>query len=558
MANSQSSYLNAAAAFDNVQGAQQFPTEKLSKEVGRINDLGGSTGFTKTTDLQKKQAESTDGGCGTSYTTATDPKNISVKHDVNGNFVEVATVNEQGDVQKKWLTSSGTSMTFAEDGSVIFTTSKREGDPNTGRFDCVSQGSTRMKIGESLIIVVENKNKVIAGKDAAKEGPAMSIVVYGNIDITSVSGELNVKGKNINLNAESELKLSAGSKISLLSGKGKGQNQKQKTSTGTKAAKVEYGGVSQGSTRMKIGESLIIVVENKNKVIAGKDAAKEGPAMSIVVYGNIDITSVSGELNVKGKNINLNAESELKLSAGSKISLLSGKGKGQNQKQKTSTGTKAAKVEYGGVIEMQSGDLVMSALTMRKTSSMDYTIVEAEGATLSTNKLANYGFQSPGSFTLDITGDLHEKIGGLKRTEILNKAPSTSTIFPGQKDGWLVSTEKVSGHSVNVKASQGGLNFETTKGDISLYTQKGGWIVSSGNAGAVAGIDVDKTGTDGKPLKLNPGVYLRGYKKDVYIDTTGSKLLIGLGDVSKGKISNGISISQPKLEIKNTTGIFLN
>jgi hypothetical protein len=452
MANSQSSYLNAAAAFDNVQGAQQFPTEKLSKEVGRINDLGGSTGFTKTTDLQKKQAESTDGGCGTSYTTATDPKNISVKHDVNGNFVEVATVNEQGDVQKKWLTSSGTSMTFAEDGSVIFTTSKREGDPNTGRFDCVSQGSTRMKIGESLIIVVENKNKVIAGKDAAKEGPAMSIVVYGNIDITSVSGELNVKGKNINLNAESELKLSAGSKISLLSGKGKGQNQKQKTSTGTKAAKVEY----------------------------------------------------------------------------------------------------------GGVIEMQSGDLVMSALTMRKTSSMDYTIVEAEGATLSTNKLANYGFQSPGSFTLDITGDLHEKIGGLKRTEILNKAPSTSTIFPGQKDGWLVSTEKVSGHSVNVKASQGGLNFETTKGDISLYTQKGGWIVSSGNAGAVAGIDVDKTGTDGKPLKLNPGVYLRGYKKDVYIDTTGSKLLIGLGDVSKGKISNGISISQPKLEIKNTTGIFLN
>ena len=452
MARSTSSYLNAAAAFDSERGAQKFSTEKLSKEVGRVNDLGGSTGFTSTTDLQKKQAESTDGGCGTSYTTATDPKNISVKHDVNGNFVEVATVNDQGDVQKKWLTSSGTSMTFAEDGSVIFTTSKRGGDPNTGRYECVSQGSTRMKIGESLIIVVENKNKVIAGKDASKEGPAMSIVVYGNIDITSVSGEMNVKAKNINLNAESELKLSAGSKISLLSGKGKGQNQKQSTPSGTKAAKVEY----------------------------------------------------------------------------------------------------------GGVIEMQSGDLVMNALTMRKTASMDYTIVEAEGATLSTNKLANYGFQSPGSFTLDIAGDFHEKIGGLKRTEILNTAPSVSTIFPGQKDGWYVTTSKIDGYSVNVKASTGGLNFETTKGDISLYSKKGGWILASGNAGAVAGIDADKKAKSGSPLNLTPGVYLRGYKQDLYIDTTGSKISIGLGDVSKGKISNGISITQPKLQIKNVTGIYLN
>ena len=78
--NSGANYLNASKLFGDESGTK-FPVDKIKPEVGQINALGGSTGFTSTTDLQKKQAESTTGGCGTSFTTATDPKNISVKHE---------------------------------------------------------------------------------------------------------------------------------------------------------------------------------------------------------------------------------------------------------------------------------------------------------------------------------------------------------------------------------------------------------------------------------------------------------------------------------------------
>jgi len=453
--NSAANYLSASEAYGNFEGAKPFPgTEKLSKEVGQINSLGGSTGFTATTDLQKKQAESTDGGCGTSFTTATDPKNISVKHEISGNFIEVATVNDQGDPQKKWIASNGTSMTFAEDGSVIYTTSKREGDPNSGRFDVCSHGSTRFKIGEALLIVVDNKNKVVAAKDGGKEGPAMSITVYGNIDVSSVSGDINVKGKNINLNAENELKLNAGSKISLLSGKGKGQNESKETT--------------------------------------------------------------------KGKE--------------------------------------EAKSEYGGVVEVKAGDFTVGALTTRKSSSMDYKIIEAEGAVLSTNQLANYGIQSPGSFTLDVGGDFHEKIGGLKRTDISATANPATTIFPGQLDGWITNIGEVTGNAFFLDAAGGGINMYTRSGDVILQTESGGFIVDSKTAGGVAGVDIDKKGADGKPLGLTPGVYLRGYKKSVYIGTdSGSDISIALGAATAVKtVTNGIKISTAKLEIKNTTGIYLN
>ena len=450
--NSGANYLNASKLFGDESGTK-FPVDKIKPEVGRINDLGGSTGFTSTTDLQKKQAESTTGGCGTSFTTATDPKNISVKHEVSGNFIEVATVNDEGDVQKKWITSAGTSMTFAEDGSIIYTTSKRDGDVTSGRFDVSSQGSTRFKIGESLLIVVDNKNKVVAAKDAGKEGPAMSIVVYGNIDVSSVSGDINVKGKNINLNAENELKLSAGSKISLLSGKGKGQNESKETT--------------------------------------------------------------------KGKE--------------------------------------EAKSEYGGVVEIKSGDFTVDTLTSRKSSSMDYKVIEAEGAVLSTKSLANYGIQSPGSFTLDVSGDFHEKIGGLKRTDISATGNVATTIFPGQLDGWLTNIGKVNGDAFAIEAAGGGIYINTQLGDIGLKTQAGGWIIDSPTVGGVAGVDVDKPGPDGKPLGLTPGVYLRGYKKSVYVGTDVGDINIAIGAATAVKtVTNGIKISTAKLEIKNTAGIYLN
>lgn len=430
-------------------GKKAFAGESVNKigtEVGQIN--GATTGYSPT--LKEKQKQSNDGGCGTSFTTATDPKDISVKHEVNGNFVEVATVNKEGDVQKKWITSAGTSMTFAEDGSVIFTTSKRNGDVLSGRFDVTAQGSARIKIGETFAVEVGNKNSTNADSKGTKTTPK---------------------------------------------------------------------------------------------------------AMSVVVYGNVDIDCKDGELSVKAKNINLNAANELNLSAGSKISLLSGKGKAGNK----ASANKEAKVEYGGSVEIQTGDYNLKATTVRKTTSVDYKVVEAEGATISTNLQSAYGFKSPGHFEMSVFGDYLEEIGGKKRTTISNKSIPIKTMFPGQEEGHLTSIGgKSIGNAMSFISTVGGFEFNTKKGDVVMYTETGGVVMTSKTTGGFAAIDKDRKGVDGKPLGLIPGVYVKGFNQPVYVTTNKDDIVIGVGHSGKGAVTSGISISKSKMALKNPSGIYLN
>lgn len=450
-------YLSSSVKFSeeevkkgNASFAQASVTPgKLGTEVGTIGGLNGST---DSLTLTEKQQQSTDGGCGTSFTTATDPAKINVQQSLGGHITQVSSVNDDGDPQIKILTSDGKSFTLAEDGSVIFTTAKRDGDPLTGRFDVRSQGSTRFKIGESLLIEVENKNNVNASKD--------------------------------------------------------------------------------GDT-------------------------KSSKAFSLVVYGNVDITSHDGEINAKAKNITLNASNELTLNAGSKISLLSGKGKGQKNSTTTSKNTQSSETEYGGLIEFKGGDINTDGLTVRQNTSVDYKIVSHEGATIASEKLANYGFQSPGSFTLDIAGDMAEMIGGLKRTEIYAKSDPVSTILPGQEDGWLTTIGSVKGDAFVVDASAGGVYMHTKKGDMIVQTDSGNVLMDSATAGGFSAIDKPNPG--GSTKSLSTGVYLRGYNKSVYIGTSKGDICIGIGSAQQAAtVTNGIKISAAKLEIKNSTGIYLN
>lgn len=434
------------AAGNRAFAGESVNNGRLGTEVGQIN--GATTGYSPT--LTEKQQQSTDGGCGTSFTTATDPKDISVTHQLGGNYVEVATVNDQGDVQKKWITSSGTSMTFAEDGSVIFTTSKRDGDVLSGRFDVTAQGNARLKIGEGFFIEVGNKNNTNADAKGSKATPK---------------------------------------------------------------------------------------------------------AMSVVVYGNVDIDCKDGELSVKAKNINLNAANELNLSAGAKISLLSGKGKAGNK----GTATTSPKVEYGGSVEIQTGDYNVKATTVRKTTSMDYKVVEAEGAVLSTNLLSAYGIKSPGHFEMSVAGDYLEEIGGKKRTNISNSSIPVTTMLPGQLEGYSLNIGGASlGNAMTATATTGGFEFNTKKGDMVMYTEVGGVVMSSKTTGGFAAIDMDRKGPDGKPLGLVPGVYVKGFKQPVYVVTNKDDIKIGVSYSGKGPVTNGISVGISKLEIKNIKGIYLN
>ena len=287
---------------------------------------------------------------------------------------------------------------------------------------------------------------------------------------------------------------------------------------------------AQGHARIKIGEALLIEVENKNNAISGKTGdSTTSKAFSLIVYGNIDIEARDGELNVKGKNVSINATNELTLKAGTKISLLSGEGTGGNSSVSTSSSSQSTDPEYGGLVEIKCGDLAMDSQSIRQQSAMDYKVVSHDGATISSQPLANYGFQSPGSFTLDIAGDMYEKIGGLKRTEILNTAKGLTTLFPGQSDAYLITTPKVDGDSVAIVAEAGGMYFNTTKGDIALGTQAGDWIVY-GKGGAVAALGTQRKLSDG--TTLNSGAYFTaGGGKEMYIGGPQTKKKIGRAHV---------------------------
>lgn len=391
--------------------------------------------------------------CGKAFTDASDPKNINVKNELG--VVNVVTKNDNGDVQLKCLKPDGSSYTMAEDGSIIFTTAKREGDHNTGRFDIKSQGCVRIKTDEGLFIEISNMNNVASGKD-------------GN--------------------------------------------------------------------------------------------ASKSKALSIVVYGNVDITANDGELNARAKNINFIADNEVKIKAGTKIQLSSGEGTGGNKSSTTSSGaTKEAKKECGGVIEMKAGDLVTDILTRREISSVNYTLTSHEGANIATEKLSNYGFEFPGSLTIDVKGDMYEKIGGKKRTDISGISDPITTLLPGQSSGYLCSVGalKSSGSGANVTtpnafqftAVSGGFKYYTQKGDIDLYTFDGYWGIGN-KTKAVVGIDKSIPSVP----NAKPGLYLKALQDKVEISSKTEQLDMFVSSAAK----SGVSLTTARVEIKNPSGIYLN
>ena len=309
---------------------------------------------------------------------------------------------------------------------------------------------------------------------------------------------------------------------------------------------------SQGSVRIKTGEGLFIEINNLNNVASGKsgDSAKS-KALSIVVYGNVDITANDGELNARAKNINLTAENEFKIKAGSKIQLLSGEGTGG----KTSTTTK----EYGGVIEIKGGDFVTDVQLRREISSVNYTLTSHEGANIATEKLSNYGFEFPGSFTIDVKGDMYEKIGGKKRTDISGISDPITTLLPGQSSGYLCSVgslmptgsggSTVTPNAFQFTAVKGGLKFLTNSGDIDLYTLDGYWGMGNATKGIV-GVDKPIPGFS----NVTPGLYVKALKDKIEINSSVQQVDIFVGTFLK----SGISLTIAKIDIKNPTGIYLN
>jgi hypothetical protein len=319
---------------------------------------------------------------------------------------------------------------------------------------------------------------------------------------------------------------------------------------------------AQGSTRFKIGEALLIEVGNKNNVVSGKDGdEKKAKALSLVIYGNVDIEARGGDISASAENINLSARNQLNLKAGSKVEISAGEGAAGNKDKKTSSGTEKAEKEHGGVVEIKCGDLVNNALTVRGTNSVDYKVVEGEQATISTKDRGNIGFLSPGSFTMDIKGDFYEVVGGKKRTDIFANPgiDPTKSLFKNQEAGWLaqIGPMKPSGGgsaktippAFSVTSKSGGFEFYSKQGDIDIYTESGYWGIANKDTGTIG---VDKTIPTVPNAK--PGAYLVSRSKPVTVRSTSSYVEVYANTVAK----SGIKLSTATIEIKNPTGIYLN
>lgn len=222
-----------------------------------------------------------------------------------------------GVVEYVKLMPQGSTIQMLADGTVAVTTSIQSNNPNTGRFDVNCQGSTRFKIGESLLLEIGNKNNVTSGKDGdATKNKAMSIVVHGNIDITSFGGEVNVGGKNIQFFADNEINFNA-PKISINAGEGKGQNKNGTTSTGaTTQAPSDYGGVvniNAGTFTSNVGihteiSSVKQQVTSDHTSLIPKDGGNHGIATAGSATFNI-----GGDLQeiIKGnRKTNISADSD--------------------------------------------------------------------------------------------------------------------------------------------------------------------------------------------------------------------------------------------------------
>ena len=97
----------------------------------------------------------------------------------------------------------------------------------------------------------------------------------------------------------------------------------------------------------------------------------------------------------------------------------------------------------------------------------------------------------------------------------------------------------------------------TKKGDVVIQTSAGSTLFDSTTAGGFSAVDTPNPG--GSSKSLTPGVYVRGYDKGVYIGTSKGDICIGIGSAQQATtVTNGMKISAAKLEIKNSTGIYLN
>jgi hypothetical protein len=263
-----------------------------------------------------------------------------------------------------------------------------------------------------------------------------------------------------------------------------------------------YGGMfkvrSAGATIVKVGECLFIEVENKNSINAGEkpvDDKAKGQAFSIYISGSAAIHSTEDLSISSSGNITLDAGDRIRLDAKAGIDLLAGA---------PATDTDDKNSEYGGDVVLKAAKFSQTVSTTQKTVDNKYDSVNGESSTIVGNANAAYGIRAT-DFEINLSGDMYEKIGGRKKTEV--NLPTASVQIPGtsllagQKSGYIITSTTPKPPStgvgtpsksdvaaieppvLSVEGTVGGMTVRFEKGDIDFLTKAGNVVIANESGG---------------------------------------------------------------------------
>lgn len=343
---------------------------------------------------------------------------------------------------------------------------------------------------------------------------------------------------------------------------------------------------SQGTVMLDVGEALVIQVKNANKLVdessKGRSKKDGGTAVSLYADGTIEIHSTTGDLNIGATgNVNIIAGKKLVLE-GNDVSILAG----NPPDTKTSSPSETGGDKYAGTIFMGGSDVKIDSTNFAVTKKTEYQKVDYETAISMAGVGSTLGIKSFGSMEVSVAGDLWEKIGMRKRTDLYSSlipAIPGTTILDGQRSGYIIKNDGLPLGGIGVGIPEdlaplsippvlkienglkgtGGFMVRSKLGSIDMMTTKGDLFLANENTALASFLTLPPLDKASKTvlsvLKLKvPGVYLASTVQNIDIF---SPTLINLYNSAvpiplPQKFC--ITICPAKINIQCVAGVYLN
>lgn len=343
---------------------------------------------------------------------------------------------------------------------------------------------------------------------------------------------------------------------------------------------------SQGTVLLDVGEALVIQVKNSNQLVdessKGRPKKNSGTAVTLYADGTIEIHAANGDLNIGATgNVNIVAGKKLVLE-GNDVSIIAG----NPPDTKTSSPSETGGDKYAGTIFMGAADVKIDTANYAVTKKTEYQKIDNESAISMSSIGSTFGIKSSGSLELAINGDMWEKIGMRKRTDLFStlipSIPGTG-LLDGQRSGYIIKNDgpPLGGIGAGIPEDLdpistppvlkienglkgiGGFMVRSKLGSIDMMTAKGDLFLANENtalASFMAKTPIDKAAKTvlGVVKLIKPGVYLSSTTQNIDIFTPTSINLYNSAVPIPLPQKQCITISPAKINIQCVPGIYLN